>query len=73
VVAESGAIVNYILRRYVDGRLQPAPSTANYNQYVHWMSMRKTGTIADSFDSRTLLGEDDRNNSAHSRLRFVFT
>jgi glutathione S-transferase len=37
VVAESGAIIDYILRKYGNGRLQPAPSDANYDDYVHWM------------------------------------
>jgi glutathione S-transferase len=37
VVAESGAIIDYILRRYGHGRLQPALSDANYDDYVHWM------------------------------------
>jgi glutathione S-transferase len=37
VVAESGAIIDYILRRYGDERLQLAASDPNYNDYVHWM------------------------------------
>jgi glutathione S-transferase len=37
VIAESGAIIDYILRRYGNGRLQPAPSDANYNDYVYWL------------------------------------
>jgi glutathione S-transferase len=37
VVAESGAIIDYILRRYGYGRLQPAPADAAYDDYVHWM------------------------------------
>jgi glutathione S-transferase len=37
VVAESGAIIDYILRKYGSGRLQPAPSDALYDEYVHWM------------------------------------
>jgi glutathione S-transferase len=37
VVAESGAIVDYILRKYGDGRLQPAPSDPDYDVFVHWM------------------------------------
>jgi glutathione S-transferase len=37
VIAESGAIIDYILRRYGNGRLQPAPSDANYDDYVHWL------------------------------------
>jgi glutathione S-transferase len=37
VVAESGAIIEYILRRYGQGRLQPSASSASYDAYVHWM------------------------------------
>ena len=37
VVAESGAIVDHILRRYGNGRLQPAISDPQYDDYVHWM------------------------------------
>ncbi len=37
VVAESGAIIDHILRRYGNGHLQPAPSSASYDEYVHWM------------------------------------
>ena len=37
VVAESGAIIDYVLRHYGDGRLAPAPSTSEYDDYVHWM------------------------------------
>ena len=37
VVAESGAIIDYILRRYGHGRLQPAPSSASYHEFVHWI------------------------------------
>jgi glutathione S-transferase len=34
VIAESGAIMEYILRRYGNGRLQPAPTDAKYDDYV---------------------------------------
>jgi glutathione S-transferase len=37
VVAESGAIIDYILRKYGKGRLQPSPSQSDYDDYVHWM------------------------------------
>jgi glutathione S-transferase len=37
VVAESGAIVDYIIRRYGNGRLQPATSSPKYDDYVQWM------------------------------------
>jgi glutathione S-transferase len=37
VVAESGAIIDYVLRKYGNGRLQPAPSDPDYDGFVHWM------------------------------------
>ena len=36
-VIESGAIVDYIIRRHGDGRLQPDPATARYDKYQQWM------------------------------------
>jgi glutathione S-transferase len=37
VVAESGAIIDHLLRRYGNGRLQPTASDSRYDDYVHWM------------------------------------
>ena len=37
VVAESGAIVDYLIRRHGGGRLQPDPSSAAYDDYVQWL------------------------------------
>jgi glutathione S-transferase len=37
VVAESGAIIDYVIRRHGGGRLQPDPSSADYDTYVHWL------------------------------------
>jgi glutathione S-transferase len=37
VVAESGAIIDYILRKFGNGRLQPSPSDIHYDDYMHWM------------------------------------
>lgn len=37
VIAESGAIIDYILRRYGNGRLQPSASDKQYEDYVYWM------------------------------------
>jgi len=34
---ESGAIVDYIIRHYGRGRLQPAPETPAYEDYVQWL------------------------------------
>ena len=37
VMAESGAIVEYILARYGKGRLVVAPDAADYADYVYWL------------------------------------
>ncbi len=36
-VAESGAVIEYILRKYGDGRLAPDPKLPAYIDYVQWM------------------------------------
>jgi glutathione S-transferase len=37
VIHESGAIVEYLIRRYGNGRLAPAPGTADYNRYMQFL------------------------------------
>jgi glutathione S-transferase len=37
VVAESGAIVDYLIRRHGNGRLQPDQATPIYDEYVQWL------------------------------------
>jgi glutathione S-transferase len=36
-IIESGAIIDYIIRRYGKGRLQPSPETPEYDEYVQWL------------------------------------
>jgi glutathione S-transferase len=36
-IAESGAIIDYVIRRYGAGRLQPSPETPAYDEYQQWM------------------------------------
>jgi glutathione S-transferase len=36
-IAESGAIVEYIIDRYGNGRMKPAPGSDEYWTYVEWM------------------------------------
>ncbi len=37
VIAESGAIIDYLIRRYGRGRLQPDPASEAYDDYVQWL------------------------------------
>lgn len=36
-LAESGAILEYLVQRYGDGRLKPAPGTPDALRYLYWM------------------------------------
>lgn len=36
-IAESGAIIEYLLQRYGKGRLQPSVGSADWVNYLHWM------------------------------------
>src|SRR5580700_10271362 len=36
-IAESGAIVDYIVRRHGGGRLAPKPGTAEHERYLEWL------------------------------------
>ncbi|HUO06043.1 MAG TPA: glutathione S-transferase [Candidatus Binataceae bacterium] len=36
-IIESGAIIDYIIRRHGQGRLQPSPDTPAYDEYMQWM------------------------------------
>ncbi len=37
VINESGAIIDYIIRRHANGRLAPDPATADYDAYQQWL------------------------------------
>ncbi len=37
VIFESGAIVEYLVRRYGKGRFAPAPGTADYDRYIQFL------------------------------------
>ena len=37
VLIESAAIIDYLIRRHGQGRLQPDPASATYDEYVQWL------------------------------------
>ncbi|WP_426112978.1 glutathione S-transferase family protein [Pseudomonas sp. DSP3-2-2] len=45
VLIESGAIVDYLIRRHGNGRLQPDPATATYDEYVQWLHFAEGSAI----------------------------
>src|SRR5262249_55123143 len=44
-IAESGAIIDYIIRRGGRGRLAPAPGSAAYDDYVEWLHYAEGSAI----------------------------
>jgi len=42
---ESGAIVDYLIRRHGHGALQPDPATATYDEYVQWLHFAEGSAI----------------------------
>lgn len=47
-LGESGAIVDYILARYGQGRLAPAPDAANLADYLYWFHFANGSMVASS-------------------------
>lgn len=45
VVAESGAIIDYLVRRHGGGRLAPDPASPPYDDYVHWLHYAEGSAI----------------------------
>ena len=60
VIAESGAIIDYIVRRHGNGRLQPNPAEPAYDVYVYWLHYAEgsaatpfvVGSIAEAFGKK---------------------
>ena len=44
-VAESGAIVDYLIRRYGGGALMPAPGTRDHETYLEWLHFAEGSAI----------------------------
>ena len=55
VLAESGAIIEYLLERQGNGRLVPARGTNEHVRYLHWMHFAE-GTIMLHLVARLYLG-----------------
>ena len=55
VLAEFGAIIEYLLERHGDGRLVPARGTNEHVRYLHWMHFAE-GTIMLHLVARLYLG-----------------
>jgi glutathione S-transferase len=80
-LAESGAIVDYIIGKYANGRLSLAPSHKNFADYVYWFHFSNAtlqpaifrramlrGAIPDSATDPRYLGADGRVKTALNHM-----
>ena len=70
-IAESGAIVEYILDRYGNGRMRPKPGTDDHWKYVEWMHFAEGSAMTPLLLALycSLLGEPRRRCSRASTAR----
>ena len=54
ILAESGAIIEYLIERHGDGQLKPQPGTPEHVRYLYWMHFSE-GTIMLHLVSRIYL------------------
>jgi glutathione S-transferase len=61
-LAESGAICEYIIHRYANGRLSLPPAHKNFSDYLYWFHFSNATLQASLFrraQSRGMVGEED--------------
>lgn len=51
VLAESGAIVDYLTRRYGEGRLQVAPDQPNFADYLFWLHFANGSLVSTEMNT----------------------
>jgi glutathione S-transferase len=71
VLIESGAIVEYILQQYGNGRLEPSRGTAEYVRYLQWMHFSEGMAMSGLMNEALLLmnGADPAVSSIIGSLR----
>lgn len=72
---ESVAIVQYVLDRYAEGRLQPSGGPADYGQFLEWLQFGEStmmGPVCQTLQHTKLLPEDQRNESIAQQGRRAF-
>jgi glutathione S-transferase len=76
-IPESGAIVEYILDKYGEGRLRPNRDTAAYIDYLHWMhaaeSTLMTPILIDMLSAMTATSSPGLKGFCEGEFKTVFT
>jgi glutathione S-transferase len=70
VLAESGAIVDYIVHRYAGDRLAVAPAAAEYARYIYWFHFAE-GSLMSLLILALVLGRVQEANASPVRTRVL--
>lgn len=70
VLAESGAIVDYIVHRYAGDRLAVAPAAAEYARYIYWFHFAE-GSLMSLLILALVLGRVPEANASPARTRVL--
>jgi glutathione S-transferase len=70
VLAESGAIVDYIVHRYAGDRLAVAPAAAEYARYIYWFHFAE-GSLMSLLILALVLGRVPEANASPVRTRVL--
>ena len=67
-VAESGAIVEYLIRKYGGGKLMPAESSPDFVSYLHWMHYAEGSAMLPVMLTLYVMRLGDAGKPLHPRL-----
>ncbi|MEB0043271.1 MULTISPECIES: glutathione S-transferase [unclassified Pseudomonas] len=68
VLIESGAIVDYLIRRHGHGQLQPDPSTSAYDEYVQWLHFAEGSAMLPLMLNLYVARLGEAGNALHPRI-----
>lgn len=68
-IGESGAIIDYIIRRHANGALQPAPDTAAYDSYQEWLHYAEGSAMLPLMLNMYVMRLGDAGAALHPRIQ----
>jgi glutathione S-transferase len=72
-IAESGAIIDYIVRRHGGGRLAPAPGTDAHERYLEWLHYAEGSAMLPLMINLYVMRLGDKGADLHPRINDEIT
>lgn len=69
IIAESGAVIDFLVRNYANGRLSPPPNSAAYDDYIFWLHYAEGTAVSSLLTMMTLNALGEAANAAHSNMQ----